>query len=130
MKWLLNLLTPFKSELFAMVGVLAVCGAGATVAGYLHIQRQNDQIEEKEARISALLATNKEWAAHSAEQDRLRALEQRNTLLLQDKLVLIEQQNTAAAAQLKELETSNAEVRELMGRRLPADLRRLLEQQK
>ncbi|MFC0684624.1 hypothetical protein [Novosphingobium clariflavum] len=130
MKWLLTLLAPFKSELFAMVGVLAVCGVGATVAGYLHIQRQNDQIEAKDARIGELLNTNKQWAAHSAEQDRLRALEQRNTLLLQDKLALIEQQNVAASAQLKELETSNAEVRELMGRRLPDDLRRLLEQQR
>lgn len=130
MKWLLTLIAPFKSELFAMVGVLAVCGVGATVAGYLHIQRQNDQIEAKDARIGELLTTNKQWAAHSAEQDRLRVLEQRNTLLLQDKLALIEQQNVAASAQLKELETSNAEVRELMGRRLPDDLRRLLEQQR
>ncbi|WP_395326952.1 hypothetical protein WBP06_09555 [Novosphingobium sp. BL-8H] len=130
MKWLLTLLTPWKSELFAMVGVLAVCGVGATIAGYLHIQRQNEQIEAKDARIGDLVTANKGWAAHSAEQDRLRALEQQNVLLLQDKLALIEQQNTAAAVQLKELENSNAEVRELMARRLPDDLRRLLEQQK
>ena len=130
MKWLTSLLTPIKSELFAMVGVLAVCGVGAGIFGYLHIQRQNDQIAAKETQIDGLVAANKGWAARAAEQDRLRALEQRNTLLLQDKLALIEQQNTAAAAQLKELENSNAQVRELMGRRLPSDLRRLLEQQK
>lgn len=130
MKWLLNLIAPFKSELFAMVGVLAVCGIGATIAGYLHIQRQNDQIAAKEVQIDGLLETNKGWVAHAAEQNRLRALEQKNVLLLEDKLALIEGQNTAAAAQLKDLETSNAEVRELMARRLPADLRRLLEQQR
>lgn len=127
MKWILNLLAPFKSELFAMVGVLAVCGIGATIAGYLHIQRQNDQIAAKEVQIDGLVAANKGWAAHAAEQNRLRALEQRNALLLEDKLALIEQQNTAAAAQLKELEAGNAEVREYMSRPIPADLRRLLD---
>ncbi|KMS59965.1 hypothetical protein V474_07630 [Novosphingobium barchaimii LL02] len=130
MRWLLSLIAPFKSELFAMVGVLAVCGIGATIAGYLHIQRQNDQIAAKEVQIDGLVSANKGWAAHAAEQNRLRDLEQRNVLLLEDKLALIEAQNTAAAAQLKDLETSNAEVRELMARRLPADLRRLLEQQR
>ncbi|WP_395391534.1 hypothetical protein WBP07_12825 [Novosphingobium sp. BL-8A] len=127
MKWLTALLTPWKSELFAMVGVLAVCGIGASIAGYLHIQRQNDQIEAKDARIGDLVTANKGWAAHSAEQDRLRALDQKNVLALQDKLALIEQQNTAAATQLKELEATNAEVKEYLSRPIPADLRRLLD---
>ncbi|MGO4167874.1 hypothetical protein [Novosphingobium sp. YAF33] len=130
MKWLINLLTPFKSELFAMVGVLAVCGIGATIAAYLHIQRQNDQIETLDGRVGDLVIANKGWAARYAEQDRLRVLEQENVLLLQDKLDLIEQQGVASAAQLKQLEKTNAEVRELMARRLPPELRRLLEQQK
>ena len=129
MKWLINLLTPFKSELFAMVGVVAVCGIGATVAGYLHIQRQNDQIETLDTRVGDLVIANKSWAARAAEQDRLRGLEQKNVLLLQDKLALIEQQNTAAAAQLKQLEATNAEVKEYLSRPIPADLRRLLEKQ-
>ena len=127
MKWLLNLITPFKSELFAMVGVLAVCGISATIAGYLHIQRQNDQIETLDGRVGDLVVANKGWAARVAEQDRLRALEQENVLLLQDKLALIEQQNTAAAAQLKQLEATNAEVKEYLSRPIPADLRRLLD---
>lgn len=130
MKWLISFLTPWKSELFAMVGVLAVCGIGATIAGYLHIQRQNDQIETLDVRVGDLVTANQGWAARYAEQDRLRALEQKNALLLQDKLGLIEQQGVASAAQIKQLEKSNAEVRELMARRLPADLRRVLEQQK
>lgn len=127
---LLDLLSPFRSQIIAGVGVLAVCGVGATCIAWIHIQRLNDQIETRDGRIEGLEATNKNWAAHAAEQDRLRSLEQQNVLLLQDKLALIEQQNTSAAAQLKDLETSNAEVRELMAQRLPADLRRLLEQQK
>jgi hypothetical protein len=126
-KWLLNLLAPFRSELFAMVGVLAVCGIGAAIAGYLHIQRQNDQIENLDARVGDLVVANKGWAARVAEQDRLRGLEQKNVLLLQDKLALIEQQNTAAAAQLKQLEATNAEVKEYLSRPIPADLRRLLD---
>jgi hypothetical protein len=126
-KWLISFLNPWKSELFAMVGVLAVCGIGATIAGYLHIQRQNDQIENLDARVGDLVVANKGWAARVAEQDRLRGLEQKNVLLLQDKLALIEQQNTAAAAQLKQLEATNAEVKEYLSRPIPADLRRLLD---
>ncbi len=130
MKWLISFLTPWKSELFAMVGVLAVCGIGATIAGYLHIQRQNDQIGTLDKRNAELVTANKGWASRIAEQDRLRALEQKNALLLQDKLALIEKQGVASAAQIQQLEKSNAEVRELMARRLPDDLRRVLEQQK
>lgn len=127
MKWFSNLITPFKSELLAMVGVLAICGIGATIAGYLHIQRQNKQIETLDTRVGDLVTANKGWAARAADQDRLRALEQKNVLLLQDKLSLIEQQNTAAAAQLKQLEATNAEVKEYLSRPIPADLRRLLD---
>jgi hypothetical protein len=129
-KWLISFLTPWKSELFAMVGVLAVCGIGATIAGYLHIQRQNDQLTTKDRQIADLGVANKGLSAHVAEQDRLRALEQKNTLLLQDKVDLIEKQGVASAAQIKDLEQSNEEVRRLMAQRLPADLRKLLEQQK
>jgi hypothetical protein len=126
-KWLSKLIAPIKSELLAMVGVVAICGIGATIAGYLHIQRQNDQIATLDKRNADLVTANKGWANRVAEQDRLRAQEQKNVLLLQDKLALIEQQNTAAAAQLKQLEATNAEVKEYLSRPIPADLRRLLE---
>ena len=129
MKWLSNLITPFKSELLAMIGVLAICGIGAAVAAYLHIQRQNDEIETLDTRVGDLVTANKGWVARVAEQDRLRAEEQKNVLLLQDKLALIEQQNTDAAVQLKQLEAANAEVKEYLSRPIPADLRRLLEKQ-
>jgi len=124
---LLNLLAPYRSQIFAMVGVLAVSGIGASIIGWMQIQRQNDQIANKDGKIDELVATNRGWAAHAAEQDRLRALEHKNVLLLEDKLALIEQQNAAAAVQLKDLEASNAEVKEYLSRPIPADLRRLLE---
>ncbi|MEE4452850.1 hypothetical protein [Novosphingobium resinovorum] len=130
MKWLINLITSIKSELIAMVGVLAVCGIGAGIIGYMHIQRQNDQIAAKDRYIGDLAEANKGWVAYMKRRDQLRDLEQRNVLLLQDKLTLIDGQNTALSSQIEQLEQSNAEVRELMSRRLPADLRRLLEQQK
>ncbi|AOR76351.1 hypothetical protein BES08_05950 [Novosphingobium resinovorum] len=113
-----------------MVGVLAVCGVGAGIIGYLHIQRQNDQIAAKDRYIGDLAEANKGWVTYMKRRDQLRDLEQRNVILLQDKLTLIDGQNTALSAQIEQLEESNAEVRELMSRRLPADLRRLLEQQK
>ncbi len=122
-----HLFAQFRSQIFAMVGVVAVCGLGASTIAWLHIQRQNDQIAVKERQIGDLVATNQGWVKHAAEQNRLRALEQKNVLLLEDKLALIEQQNVSTAAQLKDLETSNAEVKEYMSRRIPADLRRLLE---
>jgi len=124
-----SLTEQFRSHIFAMVGVMAVCGLGASTIAWLHIQRQNDALDVKDAQIGALVDVNKSWVAHAAEQNRLRALEQTNVLLLEDKLALIQQQNTAAAAQLKEMEASNAEVKEYMSRRIPADLRRLLEKQ-
>jgi hypothetical protein len=124
---LLSLLAPYRSQIFAMVGVLAVSGIGASIIGWMQIQRQNDQIADKDGKIDELVTTNKGWAAHAAEQDRLRALEHKNVLLLEDKLALIEQQNAAAAVQLKDLEASNAEVKEYLSRPIPADLRRLLE---
>ncbi|PZQ55792.1 MAG: hypothetical protein DI555_07130 [Novosphingobium pentaromativorans] len=124
------LFAKFRSEIFGMIGVLAVCGVGALIIAWLHIQRQDDQLEAKEERIEGLVTANKGWALHAAEQDRLRALEQKNTLLLQDKVDLIEKQGVASAAQIKDLEQSNEEVRRLMAQRLPADLRKLLEQQK
>lgn len=98
MKWLSNLIAPIKSELLVMVGVVAICGIGATIAGYLHIQRQNAQIETLDTRIGDLVIANKDWAARATEQDRLRAFEQKNVLLLQDNLALIEQQGVASAA--------------------------------
>ncbi|PNU05799.1 hypothetical protein [Novosphingobium guangzhouense] len=126
MKWLGNLLTSIKSELFAMVGVLAVCGIGAGIVGWMHIQRQDDQLATRDAQISRLAEANKNWGAWERRQNQLRDLEQRNVLLLQDKLALIQSQNAAAAMQLQKLRDENAEVREYMSRPIPAELRRLL----
>lgn len=129
MRWLIDKLAPFKSELFAMIGVLAVCGLGAAVIAYCHIQQQRHTIEVQSERIGDLVATNKGWAKWASDQQHLRDLEQENTRLLQDKLALIESDLSEASVQLDNLEQSNAEVKELLGRRLPADLRRLLEGQ-
>jgi uncharacterized protein HemX len=127
MRWLIDKFAPFKSELFAMVGVLAVCGLGAAVIAYCHIQQQRQTIEVQSNRIDDLVTVNKSWANWADSQQRLRDLEQQNTRLLQDKLALIESDLSQASVQLDQLEASNAEVKELLGRRLPADLRRLLE---
>ncbi len=58
-----------------MVGVLAVSGIGSKFIGFMHIQRQSDQIPDKDGWIDKLVSTNKGWAAPAAEQDRLRAPE-------------------------------------------------------
>lgn len=123
---MIAILNQFRSQIFAMVGVVAVAGVGASTIAWLHIQDQRHQIAAQSRQIDELAEANKGWADHAAALTRLRALEQRNVLLLQDKLALIEAQNTSAARQLNELEASNAQVREYMSRPIPADLRRLL----
>ncbi|USA39609.1 hypothetical protein NCF86_00145 [Pelagerythrobacter marinus] len=127
MSRIFNALAPFRSHIIAMVGVLAVCGIGAAIIAWQHIQAQNRTIEAKDARIGDLVSVNDRWAAWAAQQQKLRDLEQRNTRLLQDQLAAIEQASAAQSEQLRELEASNAEVKELLGRKLPADLRRVLE---
>ncbi|AOR77236.1 hypothetical protein [Novosphingobium resinovorum] len=121
------LFAKFRSEIFGMIGVLAVCGVGALIVAWLHIQRQDDQISTQATQITALADANKGWVIYMKRRDQLRDAEQRNTLLLQDKLTLIEGQNAANAAQLQKLRDENAEVREYLSRPIPADLRRLLD---
>lgn len=121
------LFAKFRSEIFGMIGVLAVCGVGALIIAWLHIQRQDDQISTQATQITALADANKGWVIYMKRRDQLRDAEQRNTLLLQDKLTLIEGQNAANAAQLQKLRDENAEVREYLSRPIPADLRRLLD---
>lgn len=117
-----------RSHLLGAIGVLAVCGLASTAIAYIHIRQQNKTIEAQSGRIGDLIAVNKDWAEYSRKQQDIRDLEQENTRLLQDKLALIEDQSADASQRLKQLEASNAEVKEFLGRRIPADLRRLLEQ--
>lgn len=121
-------LAPFKSHIFAMVGVVAVAGIGAAVIGYFHIRAQQETIAAQDDRIGDLVTANQSWADWATQQQKLRALEQENTRLLQDRLAQIEVRAADQSGQLKQLEASNAEVKDLLGRRLPADLRRLLEE--
>lgn len=128
MNKLFSWLAPYRSHLFAMIGVIAVCGVGAALFAYFHIQAQQQTITVQNDRIGDLVEANSSWAKWARHQQRLRHLEQVNTRLLQDQLALIEAQSTDASERLKQLEAANVEVKELLGRRLPADLRGLLEQ--
>lgn len=129
MKWLMNLIAPWKSQLFAMMGVLAVCGIGAAVIGWLHIQEQDKTNAALAERNKDLTDANKTWAATYDVLKRNAQLEHDNTRLLQDKLALIEQRSATTSEQLKELEKTNGEVKEYLSRPIPADLRRLLDKQ-
>lgn len=122
MNWLSKLWMPIRPHLFGVVGVIAVCGLISSVAAYAYIRKQSDLIEAQDARIGSLVNTIDAQVA-------LRRLEQENTRLLQDKIAIIEQRSSDMSNQLKELEASNAEVKEYMARRIPDDLRRLLDQQ-
>ena len=124
---LFSWLAPWKSHIFAMVGVIAVAGIGASIIAYAHIKSQRQTIVSQHARIDELVTINQGWATWADQQQKLRTLEQENVLLLQDQLAIIQSHASAQSEQLKELEASNAEVKELLGRRLPADLKRLLE---
>lgn len=128
MSKLFTWLTPWKSHIFAMVGVVAVAGIGASIIAYAHIKSQRETISAQHDRIGELVEVNQDWATWADQQQRLRELEQENTLLLQEHLAAIEARAARQSEQLEQLEASNAEVKELLGRRLPADLKRLLEQ--
>lgn len=127
MKWLIGLLAPYRSGLIAFAGVLFVAMLSAMGMGYMQIRAAEATIDRQATRITDLTEINHGWQVHAAKLDGYRALEQKNALLLQDKLTLIEAHNAQATEQLKQLEASNHEVRAYMSGKLPADLKRLLE---
>ncbi len=122
MKWLLSLWAPIRPHLFGVIGVIAVAGLISSAAAYAYIRKQAEVIEARDTQIAGL-------AAAVTAQVTLRQLEQENTRLLQDKIALIEERSADMSDQLKKLEATNAEVREFMARRIPDDLRRVLDQQ-
>lgn len=117
--WIIKLLTPAKAQILGLLGVLAVCGVGGAIIASIHIGRQNDQIE-------TLTATNRLWSENWKKMNAVRELEQANTLALQSKLDRISNDAAGDTERLKKLEAQNAEVKALLGTRLPADLRGLL----
>lgn len=124
---IISFLAPFKSYLFGLAGVIAVAGIGTTLIAWRHIQAQEKTIEAQSGRIGDLVEINRDWAKQAALRDRLREIEHKNALLLQEQLAVIEERSASQSQQLRELEKNNAEVKELLSRRLPADLKRLLD---
>lgn len=120
-------LAPFKSQLFAMAGVVAVAGIGTTIMAYSHIKAQERTIDVQSERIGDLVKINRDWAKQDRMRARLRDIEQKNTQLLQGQLAALDEKAAMQSKQLRELEKNNAEVKELLSRRLPADLKRLLD---
>ena len=123
---IISFLAPFKSYLFGLAGVIAVAGIGTTLMAYSHIRAQEKTIEAQSGRIGDLVEINRDWAKQAALRDQMREIEHKNALLLQEQLAVIEERSASQSAQLRELEKNNAEVKELLSRRLPADLRKLL----
>ena len=124
---IISFLAPFKSYLFGLAGVIAVAGIGTTIMAYSHIKAQEKTIEAQSGRIGDLVEINRDWAKQAALRDRLREIEHKNALLLQERLVALDERAAAQSEQLRELEKNNAEVKALLAQRLPADLKRLLE---
>lgn len=125
----MSVLTPgIRSHLFGAVGVLAVCGLATTGVAYIHIRQQNKTIETQSDRIGDLVKTNKSWATWAAQQQKIRAIEQQNTEALQNQIALIENHSADMAQRIKELEASNAQIKEYMSRPVPLELKRLLQQ--
>ncbi len=129
MKWLLSLWAPIRPHLFGVVGVIAVAGLISCAAAYAYIRKQAQVIDQQTKVVEAREQQIAGLAAAVTAQVTLRQLEQENTRLLQDKIALIEERSSDMSSQLKQLEATNAEVREFMARRIPDDLRRVLDQQ-
>lgn len=128
MKWLADLFSPLKSHLFAMVGVLAVCGLGAAVISYIHIRTQRATIEAQSKTIDLQAETNEKWAQNWKDMKALRQIDQDAVSGLQTQLSVIAQDNDDMADSIKNLEATNAEIKEYMSRPIPDELRRLLQQ--
>ncbi len=128
MNWLKSLIAPWRPHIFGAIGVLMVCGLVSTALAWFHIRAQGRTIAAQMQTIETKDRTIDGLGRAIRAQVTLRRLEQRNTLLLQDKVALIEAQSSDMANKINELEAHNAEVREFMARPIPDDLRRLLEE--
>lgn len=119
MTWILGILTKWKSTLIGLLGVLAIAGIGAAAFSAVIISGKNDVIELQ-------AATNEKWSVAFDAMKEARARDQKAVLELQASLDALAVGAAADTERLKQLEATNAEVKELLGRRLPPDLRRLL----
>ena len=129
MAGLIKLFAPWRPYLIGLVGVIAVCGIGMSVASYMIIGEKNERIAATDQRVKDMTEALTSLTEATNAVLALREVEQENTRLLQDKLALLDERSAATSQQLKEMEKTNAEVREYMARPIPADLRRLLDKQ-
>lgn len=109
----------FRSELLALLGVLAVASMGAIAVGSYNIGKQREQLQ-------SLTEANHKWADAWEAMSRVRELEHANAQELQDKLDALAAGAADDSQRLKELERNNAEVKALLATRLPDELRSLL----
>lgn len=129
MTWLKKLLGAYSSHLIGAMGVLAVCGIVSTILAGVHISAQRATIAAQAKSLTAKDETIDGLSRAVTAQVSLRRLEQQSTLALQNKIAQVEEQSGSMATQIKQLEATNAQVRDFMARPLPDDLRRLLEDQ-
>lgn len=109
----------FRSELLALLGVLAIASMGAIAVGSYNIGKQREAIDR-------LADANQKWAGAWETMNRVRELEHANAQELQDKLDALATGAADDSQRLKELERNNAEVKALLATRLPDELRSLL----
>lgn len=109
----------WKSSLLGLLGVLAVAGIGAAAFSAVIISGKNDVIELQ-------AETNEQWATNFAAMKEKAEKDQKAVLELQATLDTLAVGAAADTERLKQLEATNAEVKELLGTRLPPDLRKLL----
>lgn len=119
MTWIIGLITKWKSTLLGLLGVITVAAIGALAFSLVIISGKNDVIELQ-------ASTNKQWSETFAAVKLKAEKDQKAVLELQATLDLLAVGAAADTERLKQLEATNAEVKELLGTRLPADLRKLL----
>lgn len=121
------LLAPFKSQLLAFVGVLAVAGIFTSAIAAVYISKQNDTIDAQNGTIQLQAATNKQWQSNWEAMTAQRERDQQAVLDLQEQIRGIEADNDNMAAGIRNLEAGNAQVRDYLAGKLPAELKRMLE---
>lgn len=128
MNWLLGIVAQFRSQLFALVGVLAVCGVGAAVISYIHIASQRETIDAQEGVIQLQAATNQQWSQNWQDMKEIRKVDQQAVTDLQAAVGLIAEDNEEMAQAVKRLEANDEIVKKYMAQPIPPELRRVLQQ--
>lgn len=116
---LLGFIAPYKSYIFAFVGVVALCGIFTTAYAALYISKQRETMAVQKETIEQW---TKNWATLTA----VREIDRESVAALQSDITALREQSAEFDAQLNRMEQNDVEVKDYLSQQLPASLRGML----